>query len=62
MLCPLKLTVLYLSKTERQREVEGLLTQILLEGDVKSAEKDAATSQGMPMTTKSWKRQGTDSP
>ena len=62
MLCPLKLTVLYLSKTERQREVEGLLTQILLEGDVKSAEKDASTSQGMPMTTKSWKRQGTDSP
>lgn len=54
--------MLYLSKTERQREVEGLLTQILLEGDVKSAEKDAATSQGMPMTTKSWKRQGTDSP
>lgn len=52
----------YISVKLRDRKIEGLLTQILLEGDVKSAEKDEATSQGMPVTTKSWKRQGTDSP
>lgn len=50
----------YISVKLRDREVERLSTQILLEGDVRSAEKDAATSQGMPMTTKSWKRQETD--
>lgn len=64
MWCPLNLhsvaCQLYLSKTQRQRD-RGTLTQILLEGDVKSAEKDAATSQGMPVTTKAGRGKELDS-